>query len=348
MSILVKFWALLAGVIMLASAFTVTVYADNDDHEPPVPPTPPARIDDDVKERNQRVVGIEVEPHEAKIISTLDNGDVRNEFKVEFTAKDKFELEMRYKKNNNSAGINLELKLGFIEIVEFIDSNANGKYDVTDNVSSRYNLQDTDYNDIVYATKNTSDNKTEHVLSAQTADGIFRVVLHIAGTFARLSRGTISPTEVKMDFIIDGYHYSKNNTQLALLIKLETDAETKTDNETFDEKENIADNEDEVEISTGDTTAFFSWVINANVDGVLKPVNVTSATDGEGHREVYFAYARGSEITHDPKLGFPFYRTIPGSDFRTKIVPYAIALFVGAVIIGLAVYWRKKKNGTMV
>jgi hypothetical protein len=134
---------------------------------------------------------------------------------------------------------------------------------------------------------------------------------------------------------------------LALNISVDTRARTEVDEETFDESEGLAEDEEELELVGDDTTAFFSWVKEASVDGEMKPVGSSVFTNGDDIK-VYFAYPQGQIINHDPKIGVP-YSSSSASDSAgetvVKIIPFIAAAVIGIVIVMLSVSWRRKKNG---
>jgi hypothetical protein len=159
-----------------------------------------------------------------------------------------------------------------------------------------------------------------------------------------IESGVISPSEVKLDLIIENYPYEEEGTQLALMAKLETEAEVELHDDDHEDEED--DDEDELKLTAPEAEAFFSWANNATVDGVVTPVETTIEPDENG-KKLYFAYTRGTSINHDPKLGVP-YLTLPsdgGVLIGSSFIPYALALVVGGLVVGAAVVWRRKKNG---
>jgi hypothetical protein len=349
---LVSMMVLLLSLMLVTTLFAPTALATEDDSDDD-------GIDDETEELNERGVRIEREPKEVEIKSVLVNDDVIEEIEVEMRYEAAIKVKFEFSKYNNSVEPELEITLEFREIIEFKDENDNGAFDSGDEEVSVYNLRETDYDDINYFTRNTLDNETEHVLEAQTSDGIFKVVLHVVGNFAEIESGILTPSEIKLDLIIQNYPYEEDDTQLALMSKLEAGVEVEDEEEHESEhgeigEDHLDEEEDEHEeklvISTPDALGFFSWADTAEVDGVSTPVKTTKETEGEGGVKLYFAYERGTSINHDPKIGVPYLTVTPGAsdsdfDLGMKLIPYLGALLVGAIVIGMVVFWRKKKNG---
>jgi hypothetical protein len=325
---------LLLSLVLVMSAFATPVVAHDDDDD---------GVDDDLEELNERGVHVDIEPYEIEFESVLLNADVYEEIEVEIRSEDKIKVSIERSTHNGTAEPEIEAEVEFREIIEFVDSNGNGAYESGDDEISSFDLRDTEYNELDYTTATTADGETEHIVTAQTSNGIFRVVLHAVGDFAVIESGVISPSEIKLDLIIEDYPYEEDNTQLALMAKLETEAEVDLHDDDEDDEE---DDEDELKITAPEAEAFFSWANNATVDGQVTPVYTTIVPDENG-KKIFFAYTRGTSINHDPKLGVP-YLTLPsdtGVLIGANLIPYALALVVGSVVVGSAVLWRKKKNG---
>lgn len=303
-------------------------------------------IDDETEEHNERGVHIDFEPYEIELKSVLLSGDTHHEIEIEVDSWEEIKVQFEFSKFNNTPEPEIEISVEFREIIEFQDNNDNGKYDGGDDEVSTYDLREAGYEEIDYTTRTTTDGETEHILTAQTTDGVFMVVVHAVGNFATIESGTLSPSEVKIDLIITNYPYEEEDTQLALFSKLESEEEMEEEH-----GEGGTDNEEKVVITAADAEAYFSWAENADVDGVDTPVLTTTKTEEDGDMNIYFNYKRGETINHDPKLGVPYVTlsTVPtGSgddDSGLRAATYVAALVAGGLVIGGAVYWRRKKNG---
>jgi hypothetical protein len=331
--------------ILVMSIFSPTALASEDDSDDD-------GIDDDTEEHNERGVHIDFELYEIELKSVLLSGDTHHEIEIELDSVDEIKVQMEFSKFNNTPEPEIEVSVEFREIIEFVDSNENGIYDSGDEDVSVYDLREADYNEIEYATRTTSDGETEHILTAQTSDGVFKVVVHAVGSFAVIESGTLSPSEIKIDLIIQNFPYEEDNSQLALFSKLETEEEYEEEHEGEDHIDDDSDDEHKVILTAADAEGYFTWADNADVDGVDTPVSSSTETEEDGDLKLYFVYERGTAINHDPKLGVPFLALSTGptgsdddDNSGMRGVTYLAALLVGGLAIGGAVYWRRKKNG---
>lgn len=326
---------LLLSLVLVMSAFATPVVAHDDDDD---------GIDDELEEINERGVHVDIEPYEIEFESILLNADVYEEIEVEIRSEDKIKVSIERSTHNGTAEPEIEASVEFREIIEFVDSNGDGAYDSGDDEVSSFDLRDTEYDQLEYITAMTPDGETHHIVTAQTSNGIFKVVLHAVGNFAVIESGVISPSEVKLDLIIENYPYEEEGTQLALVAKLETEAEVELHDDDHEDEED--DDEDELKLIAPEAEAFFSWENNATVDGVITPVNTTVVPDENG-KKIFFVYTRGTSINHDPKLGVPYLTLTsdPGVLIGANFIPYMLALAVGGFVVGAAVMWRRKKNG---
>ncbi|UCF09149.1 MAG: hypothetical protein JSW28_05590, partial [Thermoplasmata archaeon] len=290
---------------------------------------------------------IDFEPYEIELKSELLSGNTHHENEIELDTEDKNKVSMEFSKYNNTPEPEIEISVEFREIIEFEDNNDNGIYDSGDEEVSVYDLREVDYREIEYSTRVTQDGETEHILTSQTTDSVFKVVVHAVGNFAIIESGAISPSEIKIDLIIQNYPYKEEDTQLALETKLESEEEME---EEHGGSGDDSEEERKVLITAADAEAYFSWAETAEVDGVETPVKTSTETEEDGDLRIYFAYERGTLINHDPKLGVPFLTlssVSPDSDDDSsmRVAAYLAALLVGGMAIVGAVYYRRKKNG---
>jgi len=216
-------------------------------------------IEDEEEKINEREVEIEVSTYSAEIKSKRETENTENEFKIE--------LEVP----SNSDGDDIEFKLEFSSdnIVEYIDTDADGMYNESvDQLVQTYLFGN--FLPIVYTTDNISGNIV-HILNIETSDGVFTSRIYASGEFALVNDSLITPVELKIDIGIHNFPYIEPNSALAMKVK--------------------------------DFTGFFSWLETAIVDGVEKPVKATQLEVEEGEQKLYLNYPRGNEIIHDPKIG---------------------------------------------
>jgi hypothetical protein len=310
-------------------------------------------VDDDEEDEEERSVSIDIEDDEVEIESRLKNGAQKDEFDVEFSVDEGVEIELEYEHEIEDDEIEIEneseFEIEFKKLIEFRDLNNDGLFDEdNDETVSTYDLRDQEYSDINYTTTTTPDGETEHIISVYTVDGIFGLKLYLVENFAIIENGTLTPTEVKIDIFITDYNYLGNDTQLALKIEIETESKIEYDDDSHDEDEGYAENEEELEITNSAFEGFFSWSNVSTVDGKIEPVKSSELNqevdDGEVEYDLYFIYARGDTIVHDPKIGVIRDQDSNENDQDAFNVTSGIGIISMIAIISLvAIYFRKRK-----
>jgi hypothetical protein len=169
---------------------------------------------------------------------------------------------------------------------------------------------------------------------------------------------------MKMDFIITNYSFLNQTTQLALVTQLETHYQYKFEEQSYDENRNTATNERQMNISSQNHTAFFSWSNQVNVDNKNLPVNVTVLSETGFSNpyynkeqipktEIIFSYPQGANIVHDPKIGVNllgsiFPSIIPNGELTMPellnlITIYIICCAIAAILFIGIIYIRKRR-----
>ncbi len=199
-------------------------------------------------------------------------------------------------------------------------------------------------------------------VSAQTDNDVFTLVMHISNSVIFAENVTLSPYEVKIDFIIQDYPYVANDTEIALLQILATGNAQWYNGHPENVSEAYQASLDEgawaFDIEGG--AGYFSWLKYAIVDGTEVDVKESTLArfsafnwteEGSVHfdlKYVAFAYGRGDTIIHDPKLGFVFDGGIP--PVFEKIIRGSFGLFVGTIVLfGTVIYvarWQKRRSST--
>ena len=277
-------------ILVFSSLMYIPVIASDDDEEDGVPtddedndgiPDDEEDEDDDGvhdhdEDENKRKLQIEVSDYEAHIESSLQTGDVHNEFSVEMHAEDEgLKFQFEFEKDNGTVETELEFEVVLSEIIEYIDDPMDGYYNESiDEVVQVVKLDD--WNPIVY-TIETIGNDTVHVFSIETNDSVFSATIYITGEFTVVNDILVAPTQLKIDIGIHNFNYTEDDSQLALKVKLESEREVdyEDDEETEDEELGHSDNEHEVEILLDEYSGFFSWIETAMIDGVEHEVKVT-------------------------------------------------------------------------
>ena len=258
----------------------------------------------------ERDVKIVVEENYAKIESELKYNETKDEFKIEIRTEpfkppfssDFLEFKLEYEsKLNESKEVDLEFKVSFFEIVEYVDQNGNGAYEPNeDNIISIYKLEN--FAPISY-TNSTGENGTIHVLEIETIDKVFLARIYAVGDFADINGQTIHPAQIKIDIEINNFAYNNEESALALLTKIESTEEMVSIDETEDEKQGRAKKEKGIQVNAEEYTGFFTWDEYVIVDGEEMTVSATELTQEENEQKLYLNYPRGIEIVHDPKIG---------------------------------------------
>ncbi|NPD90145.1 MAG: hypothetical protein HGN29_15650 [Asgard group archaeon] len=305
-------------ILVFSSLMYIPVVASDDDDENGVPtddedddgiPDDEEDEDDDGvhdhdEEDNKRKLQIEVSDYEAHIESSLQTGDVHNEFGVEMHAEDEgLKFQFEFERDNDTVETELEFQVVLSEIIEYIDDPMDGYYNESiDEVVQVVELND--WNPIVY-TIETIGNDTVHVFSIETDDSVFSATIYITGEFTVVNEVLVAPTQLKIDVGIHNFNYTEPDSVLALKVKLDSEEEVdyEDDEETEDEEYENATNEHEVEVTLGDYSGFFSWIETATIDGVEQEVKATPIDVGAEENKLYLNYPRGNEIIHDPKIG---------------------------------------------
>lgn len=182
-------------------------------------------------------------------------------------------------------------------LVEYIDNNGDGLFtNGTDTV-----LQVVNFNTLTWTLGTesiTSGSSTGYniTLTAPYEGGTIEIVAQVYNTGVVLSNGVpVSPTEVKVDFIINNFPWNSTTSRLALFSAfggVSSSAQvTRADNQT-------------TAVQYKNAFAYFTWAGTATVDGSTVSVlsNQTSINSG-AIQEVQLNYPHGSSITDDPIIG---------------------------------------------
>ncbi len=337
---------LLGGLftILILSSFLINhVAADPDDESEE--DEDDDGVHDEEEDENRRGVSVEVSETEAQIESHQNYGDIQNEISIQIKAESEgLIFEYSFDNESDVSEFEIEFSVGFSEIVEYIDIHEDGYYNETiDTIVQLVEL--IDFNDIIYTIENISNNEVHH-LSIVSIDGVFFAGVYLSTEFALVNGILIAPTQIKIDVGIHDFNFIEPDSALALKIVLESevDVEYEEDEETEDEEDGRATDEQEIDISLGDYSGFFSWIENATVDGTNYPVNASPLSTDEEETKLYLNYPRGNEIIHDPKIGIadilqdPFSSLFEGTPWlEIPIVKNYELLIVSGAVLGLLV-----------
>ena len=301
--------------------------------------------DGDDDDSNDREVTINATSTYVEIESELETGGVEDSFKIEVeVGPNGAEFKVEFETESGGNETEREFEVEFDELVEFIDVNDNGVYDdsVDDDIQT---LELVSFEPIVYTVENSPDGPV-HIIDVLTTDGIFGARVYAVGDFTTINGSVITPTQVKIDVYIRNFNFTEADSFLALKVELSTELETSFDNETEDEEDGRAVDEAEIDVLMTDVTGFFSWKEFAEIDGVTHSVNSSIDEVTPTEQDIYLSYPQGSEIIHDPKIGFENLLIVGGSPLpipaviTDNILP--ISIVVAIVIIGGVAVSRRK------
>ena len=309
-------------------------------------------VDDDYEDENEREVKVEYSDNEIQIESQLKTGDIKDEFQIKVEAGDDLAIKLEYEEETVvdavETELELEFKVVFKSLIEFIDMDGNGIYN-TDNDTEIQEYTFEEFDPIVYAPILQPDNSTLHYLNISTVDNVFTAHLFDAGDFMNLSTTVLTPTEVKIDIEINDFPYLNDSSQLAVYTKLETSSEMEEDDETEDEENGYVEEEGGVVTEMNGFMADFTWAENALIDGTVMSVSTTpiDTDDTDSNAEkMYIVYPRGTHIYHDPKIGMVGILTEPPAPSFLESIPgfpvWTLFAFSAAIIAMIAM--KRKKN----
>jgi frataxin-like iron-binding protein CyaY len=262
---------------------------------------------------DEREVNVEkLSANEAVIKLEKKVNEQENEVKIKLETEEETTMTLEFKEETNESEAELKLRIAFDKIIEYKDSNNDGKFDSTDAIVSDFETEELIW-EISEPTDVAVNNKTGKRIVATGAipksNGKLVLSQTVFGQFVFLGDTSIKPTEMKIDIIFSNYPFSNaSNTRLALFVKTTSTAQSEA---VMDE--GVA--EDVLIVSQDQLKAIFSWKNVATADGTQFKVETTTLgskivekLDGEEvefkqEQRLIFNYQRGAEIVHDPKLG---------------------------------------------
>jgi len=303
-----KTWllVLLCVVIAFSAPMVRTVVANDDDNGD--------HIDDEKRE-----LIIEREEDSVTVESEFENRTVENEYQIKFSTEEGIHLDLGFSSEINATEFELEIKVLFLELVEFVDKNGDGVPSAGEEVQT-IDLTSKAYSSPTVTQITSNDGKSGYEFESHlTGEAYaFQIIAEIFPTYAVVNDATVKPTEMKITIIIKDFAYEDGGS-LALLVKATSEKEME------EETDGV---EKEVEVKSATAEGYFSWSTEALVDGVSKEVK-SSVTNTEKGKLITLSYPNGKEIVHDPKLGVSLLSGLAG-------LPW-VYIAAGAAIIALAV-----------
>jgi hypothetical protein len=331
------FTFLLLGLMLVSSIGMVTAQSGDDnkndeDHD---------EVDDNYEHEEERNIEIEVESDKVQINSYSQNKDIQNKFEVKLELSDYVEIGVGFSSevenqpevSDTEQESEFEFGVKFKSIIEFVDLNNNSIYDGNsiDEFVQKYEFSS--FKPIEHTSQLTDSNNTLHYFNISTTDDVFKLHLYVVEEFEIVNGTLVTPMEAKMDIEITNFNYLDAESQLALYVELESNYEYEYTDHTHDEDENWADHEEGYSTNINGENGFFTWEDFALVDGVATPVKYTPiANDDDDPEEdkIYFNYARGDHIFHDPKVGYAVLTTTNPTNWLN------IGLIGGGAVVAIA------------
>jgi hypothetical protein len=264
-------------------------------------------VDNDKESAYEREIETDSDDYQFKIKSSLKNGENKDKFELDFDVgeSDQAEIELKFETKAGSNETELEYRVKFDEIVEFIDEGAPGYQN--ESLLTRYEIGKSGWELIEFSNNLTSGLIT---IKATTSDGVFTLIMRLANNFMQEDNVTLSPNSLKIDVLINDFDFNSTVSKLAVKAILKTEFEVEVDDVSEDELEGIASDETEVGVSSATASGYFSWSDLAMVDGQLINVISSSLSDssdeeGEVSSKMYYTFntTAPTNILWDPKVG---------------------------------------------
>ncbi len=248
-------------------------------------------------------------------------------------APERAELALSYDGAGASSSDRRAIRVDLDAILEFRDENGNGRYDVSEPVASRWSIRDLE------STVNITPSEagtTVRVSHAIPGNGSLSLIFHLVEVESRSLETLVLPSETKYDIVIDRYPFVQNDTLLALGTSVNAPAALAPA---------IRDGMPSIVTREAGRAAFYSWVPEADVDGTLTDVawsvhtsvgaSGTGSAETDGNAIVYFTYARGVTIVHDPSVGVMNVVVEAIESVLGNPIAYAAGLAFGVAIVAI-------------
>ncbi|MFQ5911034.1 MAG: hypothetical protein ACE5IJ_10000 [Thermoplasmata archaeon] len=296
-------------------------------------------------EREEREVKIEIEGEEVTIKLESRNAERKDEIKVHFDAREgrmkvSFETEAAREEE-------VEMRITFRRLVEFIDSNGDGAFSpLDDDVIQSFLVEELSLIELNQApfSRDGVEGRKISVLYALPGpeDATFGLIFWVFGSFTFVNGIPVAPTEAKIDILINNFPFEEEGSGVAMDLVVKTEFEVETSQEL-----------DDIMARGEEYAAFFQWSSSATVDGDTVPVESQvvrveveaeeEEDGGEFEKKVrlFLSYPQGMEIVHDPKVGIMAI-VIPanGKSFTVYTIGLATALLL---VLGVWAINRRRR-----
>jgi hypothetical protein len=305
----------------------------------------------------RRNVDIDGNGNHSWIRSQCRDNSTKETFEISFSVDTTPTLQLSFLPDINATTGQNQFILVIEQLIEYIDRNANGKYDGSDTIFSVVYFENETFTNITYTNSTASDGSVINVIETHTTDNLFSLIIYVVGEKTSVFNNIVTPKEVKIDFEIADYPFENQTSGLALLASLTTPFKIAPEQTTYDEEHGTASHESGVNVSSANRSGFFTWTDFAMVDNQSLPVNVTvvstteqTFTEGTENDSIqthlFFSYPRGQRIVHDPKIGIVdlLSAVLPSASQGEYItVIYLATLAISGILFYGIVLVRKKR-----
>lgn len=278
---------------------------------------------------------------------------------------DEGRLRVRYVSTEPGNESVLTMDLGFLGLVEFRDTDADGRYGFGDRSVQRITIGDMEGASVVsesfltnghaatvsYSFPNRSSSEASNDTVPPISDdepsllpGTLLLRFYMVPTTQTFGGSTVTPMDIKFDIEMTDFPYREAGTKLAL--------ETR-----FSASESVRDapwRDRALEIGDGYFRGFLGWTRTAMVDSNPRPVEVSTLSHVPGADEdrgssvaMAFTYPAGDKIVHDPQVGIVRYQGDLGEALRDLVegnwLLYTLGLVVTLAAVGVPAVIRLRQ-----
>jgi len=264
--------------------------------------------DDDHWHEEEHEHEIEVSSEKVKIKTESLNQSVEIELEVEMRL-DESSIEIEFEEESGRSESEQSLEVQFHRLFEYVDSNGDGLWQQSESIEREWHLHgDVDSNtedegvidwqppQLTEVTLGGSAGTEIHLVGhLSNSSEQFQIRFWVMNSPMQLLDETISPTEFKMDFIIENWAFSNASHRLGLEMDVEFDHEVEIEDGKIHSFQ---------ELNHTNLSLAFSWVDFVEIDRQNQSVSSQSiAQAGANEQRVLLSYPAGQQIVHDPMIG---------------------------------------------